>query len=318
MVVLFKSIEDNYFVNVIEWFKFHDVNYHIIDLEKIELNNFEISFVNEKLKINLKTEKLNFSFDEVSCFWYRSGKIRIQKLKISNVNFNLKVANSYFRLEQEMLIDFIYSEIQKKSIGFTSRYPVNKLVQLKTACDVGLKIPDSIICSNKNNILNILDESSIITKAIQENIFTVYKNSLFFQRVQRIKLNEIRNFSNTMFQNLIDKEVEIRTFYIENKFYSIGFCCNDENIDMRDSYQNQNHFKLKLPVNNKKKINSLMIKLNLISGSIDLIYSKTGEYYFLEVNSEGQYDWLSKLGGYNLDCEIANYIINRESIQLLK
>ncbi|MBP6089636.1 MAG: hypothetical protein KA521_00155 [Crocinitomicaceae bacterium] len=318
MVVLFKSIEDNYFVNVIEWFKFHDVNYHIIDLEKIELNNFEISFVNEKLKINLKTEKLNFSFDEVSCFWYRSGKIRIQKLKISNVNFNLKVANSYFRLEQEMLIDFIYSEIQKKSIGFTSRYPVNKLVQLKTACDVGLKIPDSIICSNKNNILNILDESSIITKAIQENIFTVYKNSLFFQRVQRIKLNEIRNFSNTMFQNLIDKEVEIRTFYIENKFYSIGFCCNDENIDMRDSYQNQNHFKLKLPVNIEKKINSLMIKLNLISGSIDLIYSKTGEYYFLEVNSEGQYDWLSKLGGYNLDCEIANYIINRESIQLLK
>ena len=87
---------------------------------------------------------------------------------------------------------------------------------------------------------------------------------------------------------------------------------------MRDSYQNQNHFKLKLPVNIEKKINSLMIKLNLISGSIDLIYSKTGEYYFLEVNSEGQYDWLSKLGGYNLDCEIANYIINRESIQLLK
>lgn len=318
MVVLFKSIEDNYFVNVIEWFKIHDVNYLIIDLEKIELNNFEISFVNEKLKINLKTEKLNFSFDEVSCFWYRSSKIRIQKLKISNVNFNLKVANSYFQLEQEMLIDFIYSEIQKKSIGFTSRYPVNKLVQLKTACDVGLKIPDSIICSNKNNILNILDESSIITKAIQENIFTVYKNSLFFQRVQRIKLNETRNFSNTMFQNLIDKEVEIRTFYIENKFYSIGFYCNDENIDMRDSYQNQNHFKLKLPVNIEKKINTLMIKLNLISGSIDLIYSKTGEYYFLEVNSEGQYDWLSKLGGYNLDYEIANYIINRESIQLLK
>lgn len=52
MVVLFKSIEDNYFVNVIEWFKIHDVNYHIIDLEKIELNNFEISFVNEKFKIN--------------------------------------------------------------------------------------------------------------------------------------------------------------------------------------------------------------------------------------------------------------------------
>ena len=34
-----------------------------------------------------------------------------------------------------------------------------------------------------------------------------------------------------MFQNLIDKEVEIRTLYIENKFYSIGFCCNYENID---------------------------------------------------------------------------------------
>ena len=54
--------------------------------------------------------------------------------------------------------------------------------------------------------------------------------------------------------------------------------------------------------------------LGLISGSIDLILSNNKDYYFLEVNPEGQYDWVSVFGGYNLDKKIAKYMINYEGV----
>ena len=52
----------------------------------------------------------------------------------------------------------------------------------------------------------------------------------------------------------------------------------------------------------------MMNKLELISGSIDLIKSQNGKYYFLEVNPNGQYDWVSQYGGYYLDKKIAYFL----------
>lgn len=82
---------------------------------------------------------------------------------------------------------------------------------------------------------------------------------------------------------------------------------------MRDSYFSQNHFKINLPEKVEIQLLKLMEKLELHSGSIDLILSSNGKYYFLEVNTEGQYDWVSKLGGYNLDLLLSEYLIYREN-----
>ena len=49
--------------------------------------------------------------------------------------------------------------------------------------------------------------------------------------------------------------------------------------------------------------------MGINTGSIDLIYSLSNEYVFLEVNPQGQFDWLSK------NC---NYYIEKDIAELLK
>ena len=118
-------------------------------------------------------------------------------------------------------------------------------------------------------------------------------------------------FYSSFFQYEIDKEYEIRIFYLDEKCYSISFHSNSSNVDMRDNYSISHYEPYKLPVSIEVKIVSFMKKMDLISGSIDLIKSKTGEYIFLEVNPNGQYDWVSQYGGYNLNQKIAKFLINK-------
>jgi glutathione synthase/RimK-type ligase-like ATP-grasp enzyme len=58
------------------------------------------------------------------------------------------------------------------------------------------------------------------------------------------------------------------------------------------------------------KIDEFMSSLNLKCGSLDLIYSTNDELYFLEVNPNGQYDWVSYFGNFNLTKNIAEILIN--------
>jgi glutathione synthase/RimK-type ligase-like ATP-grasp enzyme len=64
--------------------------------------------------------------------------------------------------------------------------------------------------------------------------------------------------------------------------------------------------KYTLPSEIEAKIERLMRKLNMNSGSIDFIRSKTGEYFFLEINPIGQFDFLEILGNYNISETISN------------
>ncbi len=56
-----------------------------------------------------------------------------------------------------------------------------------------------------------------------------------------------------------------------------------------------------------------MKKLNLDTGSIDLIKDLSGNYYFLEVNPQGQFGGMKE---YGLDIEknIAEYLIQNDII----
>jgi hypothetical protein len=47
------------------------------------------------------------------------------------------------------------------------------------------------------------------------------------------------------------------------------------------------------------------------TGSIDLILTPNGEYFFLEINPMGQYDWLSKNCNYYIEKDIAEMLINK-------
>lgn len=62
----------------------------------------------------------------------------------------------------------------------------------------------------------------------------------------------------------------------------------------------------------KQKLTSLMKEVCLNMGSIDLLKSKNGKIYFLEINPVGQYGFVSESCNYNIDREIAKFLIDEK------
>lgn len=114
------------------------------------------------------------------------------------------------------------------------------------------------------------------------------------------------------FSGKIEKEFEVRTFYLNGKCWSMAiFSQNDEQT--RVDFRKYNRIKpnknvpYNLPIDVEEKIHQLMQFLDLNSGSIDFI-KKGNQHYFLEINPIGQFTGMSNTCNYSLEQKIAEYL----------
>lgn len=313
MIVIFSFPGDKNTVELIDWLIYYGVKFKRVDLQFESFKNIKISCLNSKTQLTLDLisgETLNLN--EVNFFYVRGkGFLESENLENKSVLPNV-IYNKYMNQEEDALKSFFYNYVNQNSIGsFITGYKLNKLNQYKTAIEIGLSMPNYFITNNKKDLHK--KRKGIITKGISDNIACEYENNLFVQRVQRInELKEIEDrFFPSFFQDEIKKAYEIRSYFLEGKLYTIAYHSNNVAIDGRDSYNDSNYYPYTLPSEIKDKLKTLMSKLNLKSGSIDMIKSKNNIYYFLEVNPNGQYDWVSQFGGYHLHKKIAQYLITK-------
>lgn len=306
MIIVFTSSADPYFRSVIEYFKIEQIPHRIISLEKCYISFVDIIEDNFCLTTD---DGFDIVYNEIDFFLYRSGHLK------NMTDFNSELINklpliekTYLQMEIDTLLDYVYSKINTKSFGYLSQKPLNKLKQLHLANKYGLAIPKTFISNSKSQVLSSMG-NSFITKAIQENL--VYQDSfqVLYQRVERMEGSELPEyFFPSLFQENVNKVLELRSFYFNKKFYTIAFTSTGGRLDMRDNYDLMDYYKYVLPESIESKLNLILTELKLFSGSIDLLLDNTGKYVFLEINPEGQFDWVSKFGGYNLDEVIAAYL----------
>ncbi|MBK0382464.1 hypothetical protein I5M32_05770 [Pedobacter sp. SD-b] len=316
-MILIISEPGDYSANcVIEWLKNFECNFLRIDISYEDFKQIEINiskFICE-ISIKLKKGKL-LNLNEVSFIFYRSG---VFKKPLKHYNNSLLPQSSFrlhHNLEYKTLTDFFYNECSKKSIGYLSSSPLNKLLQLQVAFEVGLSIPNTKVCSLKSSLHRFQNGQHLLNKGIQENIIYQSANSTYFQRVTEIDYHQLsEQFYSSMFQYQINKKFEVRSFFLDSAFYSIAIfdCFNPLKTDYRDGYDIQSYCPFQLPHSIETKLRNLMKKLRLISGSIDLICNEYNEFFFLEVNTQGQYDWVLKYGNYNLHKKIAEFLYEKE------
>ena len=64
-----------------------------------------------------------------------------------------------------------------------------------------------------------------------------------------------------------------------------------------------------LPANVAEKLYALMDALGLVFGSVDMIVTPEGKYVFLEINPNGQFDWVAKRAGLPIYEALADLLI---------
>ena len=120
-------------------------------------------------------------------------------------------------------------------------------------------------------------------------------------------------FHPSKFQQLIEKKIEIRLFYLDGKIYSMAIFSqrrDESKVDFRkyDFINPDRYVPFKLPTDIENSLTSLIKSVDLNTCSIDLIKGVDGKFYFLEINPVGQFGMVSKPCNYNLEMEMALFL----------
>lgn len=305
MVLLISNESDQSTNDVIDWLRYYKVDWKRINGEDF-INGAKHSWA---VAINKNEENLEQLLDSSESIWFRRFYPNYESIANNFSNY----------LDDELKVFKDYLLFNKTNILGNSSHRINKLIALSLAKEVGIQIPASRIVNNKRDLIRFIDEYKyIITKPISEILnyernnedYTLYTNEMLSEYLDKVP----EHFFPTLVQEKIIKKFEIRTFFWQKKCYSMAiFSQENENtkVDFRryDSKRPNRNVPYKLAKDFEEQIISLMQKLGLNSGSIDLIKDIKGNLIFLEVNPNGQFGMVSYPCNYNLEKIIANELM---------
>jgi glutathione synthase/RimK-type ligase-like ATP-grasp enzyme len=186
-----------------------------------------------------------------------------------------------------------------------------KCCQLWLAAEVGLQIPPTLYTTRLSVAQDFYQQhnQSIIYKPFHaymrvredQNDQTTYATKLLTNRVQPQDLVESEGFIPTpsIFQPYVPKDIELRIVVVGKKLFACAIH-SQQSARSREDWRRYDltrtpHEAYTLPDEIAAKLLQLMERLGLVFGSIDMIVTPSGEYVFLEVNPNGQFDWIAKL-----------------------
>ena len=335
MRIIFSEANDISTNRVIDWLIYYQKKYiryngPPIDDKDFNFNKAIISLnLNEAYnKFELVHENSQITDNTIEAVWFRRpykgtkdfpSQFLEKICEIENEEIE-SILRFHYKNFKELLAELFSKRITLGSYQTTS---MNKPVVLLLAQQFGLEIPKTLITNSFDKLKEfyLMNNNNIVCKALFENI-------LSFSRKNKCSLTEYtkliddidiidREFEVSLFQECIEKEFEIRVVFLAGKFFSMCIFSQKNKqtqIDFRkyDDEKPNRMVPYKLNKSIELKLLKLMKELKLNMGSIDLIKSINGKYYFLEINPVGQYDFVSYYCNYNIHMEIAKYLNNEK------
>lgn len=283
----------------------HDGSVNLLDAKSVWYRRRGIS--NDFLKVNLERGQLDRIFSEKGEANYVFGNLKSEIAKI---------------------LEYVYVRTQEleKSIGSHFNSDLNKLVVLRYASELGIAIPETLVTNDLQYTERFVEESgdSVITKAISDGIYHFAQENAYYSYTEKIDKTELkqlnRDWFHSLFQSQIVKDIEIRSFFFDNQFYSMAIFSQrnaQTEVDFRkyDAVKPNRTVPYQLPVQMEDRLRKLFQKLQLNTGSVDLILDKSGEYFFLEINPVGQFGMVSYPCNYQLEKKVAKHLMYENECQ---
>jgi ATP-GRASP peptide maturase of grasp-with-spasm system len=311
MITIISMDGDHSTDDVIDWIKHFKADFTRINIVK-GIENREFCFSKSNKKSILKTSK---------------NKGWIRKLGMFRSLANYK---EFLNAEKFEMTNYLYSELHAfRKLFLNSKtdwlctpksLTITKLEILDVAIKYGINIPDTSITNNKVSLVKKFKQykGRMIVKSLTDSPFIEKSNNTFYPLTMRITSEDLQNIPTLFFPSLIqeeiEKEFEVRSFYINEKFYSTAIFSQTDKQTTLD-FRNYNYKKpnrivpYKLPDDFENRLTKLCKDCEINTGSFDLIFSKTGKFYFLEINQSGQFGMISNPCNYKLEKIIAQTLI---------
>lgn len=325
-IVVFTSKNDPHVDELSRCLRDYEVSLGIVFADSFNENNFlSRSIGNKGISTTIFVNDDEIGIDEILSAWYR--KPSSWSLDTNRV-YNQRVFNSIntIRNESVELIRHIFQSISIKKFTFNDlakmRVASKKIKQLELAKKHGFIVPDSLISSNKSELLDFIKSHNdfAITKRVSDPpaYFVVDRDPDYTYPIDSYKLTEFfkctENPGVIFLQELIHKMFDIRITVVGNDVFaaSIDSQAREETkYDCRQGMMNElKHEAITLPSEIVNKCLSLTRSYGLYFSTIDMAIDKSGKYVFFELNPNGQYLWIEKLTGLPITKAIAHSLMN--------
>lgn len=279
-----------------------NIRYKRFNCEDIVNNNY-------KIDNNFKLE-----FDGETNF----GSVWFRRTKLPNIDNQNLEERFYLLNEYESLLKNLFCTIDAKWLSnpFSIYQAENKLFQLKVATSLGFKIPNTLVTNSKEDLKKFYfgNSKGIIIKPLsQSRIYNDNETEFIFTNVLKEKhIEELDKYDLTpcIFQEEIEKSIELRVTVVGENIFTAGINSQIFEATKTDWRKEKLEFYIEeIPNEIKEKCLSLVKKLNLKFGAIDLIKDKKGNYIFLEINPNGQWAWIESETGLKISDSIINELL---------
>jgi ATP-GRASP peptide maturase of grasp-with-spasm system len=331
VICIFSSSVDYSTTDVIRWLH-HLGKKDVIRVNYHDLNN------NNQVRIDITEGSFSFALNgsryqlqDIEAVWYRKGKNwlcdQFYPVTIEGHCVFSDYLNYKFKCEESTLSEYLHFIIETSVpvLGTSIKGDLNKLLVLKAAKECGLMTPAFYVTNHTGGIQQAFNLSSgLITKSMSDGLYLFenkVNNTGYFSYTEKVDKEMTQHlpesFSPSFLQENILKKYELRVFYLDGKCYSMAILSQSDEQTKTDfrkyNEKKPNRFvPFKLPATVERNVIRLFRKLELNTGSADLLVDLQDQYYFLEINPVGQFGMVSSPCNYYLEKQVALKLLENE------
>jgi glutathione synthase/RimK-type ligase-like ATP-grasp enzyme len=195
----------------------------------------------------------------------------------------------------------------------------DKVLQLAVAAEAGLRIPATAVTNDSDSAFTFISEGPTVGKAFHtgflEDADGKADRAIFTTRLDSeiLPTRESLSVAPIILQREIVKAYDVRATVVGHRVFAATIDSQikgETTVDWRrGSHPDLPHARHELPDGVALKCLAVVRLLGLRFAAIDLVLDRTGEYWFLEANPNGQWAWIENRTGLPISSAIVDELL---------
>lgn len=275
-------------------------NFYVFNIDKF--SEYQISYTKNGFEIRNQDYGVILESKCSSIYYRKPSPENLDDM------IDVKYHNHCYR-EVFSLVEGIAEAFDGKCLSRPSilRKADNKILQAKIAEKIGFSTPDYCLTNSPHLLKSYLDED-IIVKPLSNGVVEDEQHKEIVQTNLFDKNKSINTlkFCPAYFQKYSKKRYEVRITIIDEVLFSVKIE-SENKIDWRKKDNKILYSRINTPQEIKDKCLHYMKFFGIYFGCFDFIVFDD-EWFFLEMNANGQWVWLEHETGLNISKEIMRYL----------
>lgn len=179
----------------------------------------------------------------------------------------------------------------------------NKAVQLQLAGASGLRVPATLMSNSPAAVRKFFDQipNNAICKAFATHVWQ-QQGSTDISVTETFSLNreelpehdEVFTYAPAIYQEKVKKQFDVRMVLMGDRVYSFAVRTHANSLDWRHdaALRNVDVERIATPAAVESGVLRFAAAAGVCTGSLDFAVDRNGEWWFLEINEQGQFLWL--------------------------